>query len=170
MSMRGMRFTFLTGDMNWKQYGGKFVSAKQNNGEFDYWLVMEVINWDDATGETRDGLYNVSLYSVSPSEAGKDNLEKAFRCSMPQSEDAKIRSNPLVQVECLCDYGIKAQLWSENGNNLRKLMRQCREQAAIASGLYGFYMDRAENRIGSTGWELQRGDIDTALNRLSMKG
>lgn len=164
--MRGQRFTFLTGDVDWQTYGGKFVSAKQNNGEFDYWLVMDVINWDEATSETPDGLYNVSLYSVSPSEAGKDKLESAFRCCGMESEDEKIRQNPLVQVECLCSYGVYAQLWSKNGNNLRRLMRECREQAAIATGLYGFYMDRPENRIGSTGWEMQRGDIDSAIDRL----
>ena len=31
-----VKFKFLTGDCNVSQYGGKFISNKQNNGEFDY--------------------------------------------------------------------------------------------------------------------------------------
>jgi len=39
-----MRFKFLTGDVNWETYGGKWVSPKLNNGDFDYWLVLEFVN------------------------------------------------------------------------------------------------------------------------------
>lgn len=59
-------------------YGIKLVSPKQNNSEFDYWLVIELVDMIEATGED-DGLgrYAVQVASVSPSEAGKDNLDKA---------------------------------------------------------------------------------------------
>jgi hypothetical protein len=46
-----MKFKFLTGDINWQTYGGKFISKKLNNGEFDHWLVIEVTNWANAVGE-----------------------------------------------------------------------------------------------------------------------
>ena len=161
-----MRFTFLTGDVNWQDYGGKFVSKRLNNGEFDYWLVIEVINMLDATGEDTGGKYAVSLLSVSPSEAGEDNLKKAFEsCGLDAEDQADLRANPLVQVEVLSSYGIYAQLQSIGGNNLSKLMREIRKEAQVASMLYGFYMDRPENRIGSTGWDLQRGDLLAGLNR-----
>jgi len=164
--VKAMRFTFLTGDVNWQQYGGKFVSAKQNNGEFDYWYVMDVINWEDATGDKEQGTYNVSLYSVSPSEAGPDSLKDAFACcGMDSDRDTELRADPLVQVEALASCGIYAQLWSENGNNLNKLMRQAREQARMASILYGFYMDRPANRIGTSNWDAQRGNILAGLAR-----
>jgi len=163
-----MRFRFLTGDINWQTYGGKFVSKKLNNGEFDYWLVLDVINWNECDREAvkLNGTYNVSLFSVSPSEAGKDGLKKAFECcGLDQPEHEEIRKNPLVQVECLVSYGIHAQLWSANGSNLRKLLKLAHEQTRLAEGLYGFYMDRPENRIGSTGWEMQRGDLNSAIDR-----
>ena len=35
-----MNLKFLTGDINWTEYGGKFVTKKLNNGDFDYWLVL----------------------------------------------------------------------------------------------------------------------------------
>lgn len=162
-----MRFTFLTGDVNWQEYGGKFISAKQNNGEFDYWYVMDILNWEDAVGEREakevGSTYCVSLYSVSPSEAGAESLKSAFDCCGMDSEE--LRSNPLVQVEALVTYGVYAQLWSENGNNLAKLMKQAREQARMASMLYGFYMDRPANRIGTSNWDAQRGNILAGLAR-----
>lgn len=169
MANTTLKFRFLTGDMNWQKYGGKFISRKLNNGEFNYWLVMDVINWEEATGEKLGGAtYNVSLYSVSPSEAGQDHLDSAFRCcGLDGEEQAELRSNPLVQVECLTSYGTHAQIWTSNGSNLRKLMHEAREQATIASSLYGFYMDKTENRIGSTGWEMQRGDINSAIDRIA---
>jgi len=160
-----MRFTFLTGDVNWQQYGGKFISAKQNNGEFDFWFVMDVINWEDATGDKELGTYNVSLYSVSPSEAGSDSLKSALDSCGTDSEE--LRANPIVQVECLACYGVYAQLWSENGNNLNKLMKQAREQARIASMLYGFYMDKPANRIGTSNWDMQRGNVLAGLGKVS---
>lgn len=162
-----LKFKFLTGDVNWQDYGGKFVSKRLNNGEFDYWLIIEVINMLDATGEDIGGKYAVSLLSVSPSEAGEDNLARAFECCGLDAEDqSDLRANPLVQVEALASYGIYAQLKTTGGNNLSKLMREIRKEAALSTMLYGFYMDRPENRIGSTGWDLQRGNLLAGLDRV----
>lgn len=76
------RFKFLIGDVNWLDYGGKWVSQKLNNGEFDYWLVLELTNMDDACGRDNEGKdrYNVSLSCVSPGEAGPENIAKAKNC------------------------------------------------------------------------------------------
>ena len=161
-----MQFKFLTGDMNWQKYGGKFVSRKLSNGEFDYWLVMDVLNWEDVDSEAvkTHGQYCVSLYSVSPSEAGQDGLKKAFNCcGFDGTED--FLTNPLVQIEALVSYGTYTPVWSASGNNLTKLMREARKQAKCVEGLYGFYMDRPVNRIGTSGWDAQRGNILAGLNR-----
>lgn len=160
-----MRFKFLTGDMNWQTYGGSFVSKKLNNGEFDYWLVLKVDNWNEYERNPKE-TYLVSLLSVSPSEAGQDKLDSAFRCcGLDSDEQAELRKDSMVQVESLVSYGVYAQLWTASGNNLRKLLKVAHEQADIASSLYGFYMDRPQNRIGTDGWEMQRGNITAGLGR-----
>ena len=46
-----MRFSFLTGDMNYTTYGGKWISTRQNNGEFDYYFVIELLNWPETVGQ-----------------------------------------------------------------------------------------------------------------------
>lgn len=156
------RFKFLTGDINWQQYGGTWLSQKLNNGEFDYWLAIKVMNWEDATGEKPDGnTYNVELLSVSPSEAGPENIKQAFGCC--GMDDDSLLNNPVCQCDALLSYGVYAHLWSADGKNIHKLMRAAREQALLASSLYGFYMDRVQNRIGDSGWDFQRGDIGQAF-------
>lgn len=161
-----IKFKFLTGDMNWKVYGGKFVSPKLNNGDFDYWLVLEVINMHEATGEENQPKYNVSLHAVSPDQAGQENLDKALEsCGCPDVE-----LTDLIKVETLDSYGVHAVLWHENGNNLNKLLKAAREQAQCINGLFGFYMDRPENKIGSTGWEFIKGDLNSGLARIIDSG
>jgi hypothetical protein len=160
-----IRFRFLTGDVNWLAYGGKWVSPKQSNGEFDYWLVIELVNMEDACGGDAREKYNVTLSAVSPSEAGT-NLASALQSCGVEANDPSA-TNVLAQVECLHSYGIHVPLWIGNGNNAHKLLREARREARPATGLFGFYMDRAVNRIGTTGWEAIRGDITAGLHRAS---
>jgi len=161
-----MKFKFLTGDINWQDYGGKFISKKLNNGDWNYWLVIEVINWQDAVGEREakevDAKYNVCLSAVSPQAAGEENLHRAFKCHGMEGEsehEVELRKDPIVQVECLHGYGVSAPLWQADGNNLSKLMKEARKQAQQSEFLFGFYMDGSKNRIGNTGWDFISGDI-----------
>lgn len=162
-----IRFRFFTGDVNWLAYGGKWVSPKQSNGEFDYWLVLELVNMDDGCGRDNEGhaRYNVTLSAVSPSEAGANTARALASYGIDANDPAA--TNVLAQVECLHSYGIHVPLWIGNGNNAHKLLREARRAARPATGLFGFYMDRAVNRIGTTGWEAIRGDITAGLHRAS---
>lgn len=162
-----IKFTFLTGDVNWRQYGGKWISQKLNNGEFDYWAVIELINMWDATGEEDQPQYVVELSIVSPAQAGRENCEKACQsCGMEYNAP-----DSWSMVEMLHSYGIHAVLYSSRGNNAYKLLREVKHEAQIQAGMmFGFAMDRPENRIGSTGWEMLRGDINSALSRTIASG
>ena len=159
MNKNKIIFRFLTGDCNWQQYGGKFISKKLNNGDWDYWLLIEVTNmWDSCGKEENLAQYNVCVTAVSPEAAGKDNLKKAFECC--GMEDEENQKNKLVQVECLASYGVSANLWQGNGNNLNKLMREARAQAQLISSItFGFAMDRPENKLGNNGWDFISGNI-----------
>lgn len=160
-----IRFKFLTGDVNWMEYGGKWISNKQNNGDFDYWLVMEFINMDEACGRDNKGQprYHVELSAVSPDQAGPENLKKAFECCGWTEEH---QQNPIIQVEALSSYGVVAVVWSQAGSNAHKLLKEGRKAAQFqGSMLFGFSMDAPKNKIGTTGWEALRGDLDSALFR-----
>lgn len=145
-----IRYSFLIGDVNWKKYGGKFISNRLNNGDWDYYLVIEVINLHDE--------YCVTVSAVSPQAAGKDNLDRALGFCGFSDEDLKaFGNNHRYQVEALSYYGIAATLWQESGNNIHKLLKAARLESRKIETLFGFYMDKRQNMIGNTGWDFIEG-------------
>ncbi len=113
------RFTFLLGDVSPAEYGGKWISQKLNNGDFDYWLVLELVNMEDACGDEAPSRYSVSVSAVSPGQAGSDNLKAAADCCGIPARDV---ATPEQWVELLHSYGVSAHLWDKSGNNYSKLI------------------------------------------------
>jgi hypothetical protein len=141
--MSQTKFRFLTGDVNWREYGGTFVSQKFNNGP----------------GKSR---YNVSLSAVAPSEVNPKDRERAFEyCDIKDTSDLHV----MQIVEAIYTYGIRAPIWDKNGNNIRELFKEARREADVSSMLFGFVMDRTVNAIGSNGWDFIKGDITAGLDR-----
>ena len=77
-----MKWSILSGDVNWETYGGKLVAGPFDNGEFQYWFVIEVMEWAERVGEDEaaeiDGTHNVCLSVVAPSECPADELQRAI--------------------------------------------------------------------------------------------
>lgn len=164
-----MKFKLLSGDVNWKDYGGKFVSKRLNNGEFDYWLVLDVVNMHEATGDETLDKYHIAIQAVSPQAAGENNVNKAVSSAGFSDEalESEWAQSDLFKVECLSEYGIFAVLWQASGNNINALLKQARKESAIIESMFGFYMDRPKNRIGQNGWQLIAGqDVQDYLKSL----
>lgn len=173
-----IRFKFLSGDVNWKTYGGSFVSKKLCNGhdgkgavkgqdyDFHYWFVLDVSPNEDYERGDKEPAYYVSLAVVSPEAADPKEMDAAIGSwGLPDDRLAEYMKDPLFLVECLHSYGIAAFVWQGQGNNLSVLMKEARKQAQLAEMLFGFYMDRPQNKIGSTGWDCVRGDPLAGLRR-----
>jgi len=174
-----IRFKFLSGDVNWQTYGGKFVSKRLCNGydskgavkgrdcDFHYWLVLDVHPDEDwEYGDKKRSKYYVSLSVVSPEAAGPKELDAAIGSwGLFDDQLAEYMKDPLFLVECLHSYGVAAFVWQDSGNNLSKLMRAARKEAQAVEMLFGFYMDRQQNAIGSDGWDCVRGDLLAGLRR-----
>lgn len=162
-----MKFEFLIGDVNWESYGGTWISDKLNNGDFDYWLVIEFINMLDATG---DPDLMVCINAVSPSEAQGElaNALSGYGDELIEQAEA----DPILQVEALHYYGVYAQLWTktvpltedqadnEDYDDLAEsLVKEARQVATVCAEMFGFFMDQQMNRLGATGWEVIGGDL-----------
>lgn len=148
-------FRFLTGDVNWKTYGGKFISRKFRDVEFDYWFVMEVTNLEDATGDSSMGKYYVTLSIVAPSQIPPDEWERAVEsCGWDRMPDTN-----WARVEVAHSHGDSAVIGEWTGNNRAKLMRQARMEAYSCRSLFGFYMDAPRNALGATGWDTIAGNV-----------
>jgi hypothetical protein len=165
---KSLRFSGLKGDMNWMSFGGKWVSNKLNNGDFDYYLVLEINNLIDTCGEKEakemGGTYMVSLSAVAPSEVLEAEAKNAMK-----SFDVNLDFNKMdaqMQVEVLHSYGIRSEIWNGTGNNARKLLKEARQHAR-EEGTKSFNesLSRFANKIGHTGADCLRGDLsmETAL-------
>lgn len=164
---KSLRFSWLTGDVDWMIFG-KWISNKLNNGDFDYYLVLEINNLIDIFGEKEakemGGTYMVSLSAVAPSEvleAEVKNVMKSFDVDLDFNKmDAQ------MQVEVLHSYGIRSEIWNGTGNNARKLLKEARQHAR-EEGTKSFNesLSRFANKIGHTGANCLRGDLsmETAL-------
>lgn len=156
-----MNFKFLSGDLDWKTNGGKFISKKLNNGDFDYWMVLTVDNMNEIDNNP-PYTYLVQLKAVSPSEAGEEELKSALECV---GLEDRTDLTDLMKVEALTESGCSAPIWDDGGDNLKKLLKEAHKQASISETLFGFMMDKQVNRIGSNGWDFIKGDITAGLNR-----
>lgn len=130
------------------------VSKKFNNGDWDYWLVLQTTNMHEATGEEDLDKYYVSVLAVSPEAAGEENLKRA---ASTIDQDVSEMSE-MDKVQGLVEYGVFATLATFQGNNRRKVEQEAREEAEKINMLFGFYMDKAGNRIGNDGWDFISGN------------
>jgi hypothetical protein len=155
-----VKFTVVRDD----DVGRILVSQKFNYGNFDCYYVIQERAWEALVGEREQkeigSKWLVDLSVVSPSEAGQDNINTAMD---GYPEDAK--NDIMAQVEALVEYGVAASMLSKSGNNLRNLVREAKEIVRNMQILFGFYMDRQVNAIGSTGWDFVKGDITAGVRR-----
>ena len=155
-----MKTKFLTGDIDWIEYGKKLITKKLNNGEFDYYLIIDFMNMEYMTGEKKDEIgykYMVSIQAVKPKHS-EEKLKEVIKCF--GYEDEKLSDfNEIALVEMICDYGLMATLWNKTGNNAHELIKEAQKQLEMIESIFGFFMDTPQNYIGNTGWDFIDGRI-----------
>lgn len=155
-----MNLKQVGGDISYKQYGGIFATKKLNNSDFDYWLFVELINMEEATGDTDTDTYMITIKAVSPTEPSEDTKKSALYSLGLESHNDKIDDiEPFEMAKILNEYGTGAVVFSESGNNAEELFKTARKECELISSLFGFYMDRQQNMIGNSGWDFIKGEI-----------
>ena len=148
-----------------------WISAPLHNGDWAYRFVIVLQDWREATGDDTESKWNVTLNVVSPQAAGLRAVRQALKSSgfgddfFAHMKKASKEERELVLAEELAQYGTKARLTDEYGNNQRVLLREAREEALKASSLFGFYMDRTQNAFGDSGWDFISGNIAGSKDR-----
>jgi hypothetical protein len=160
-----MHFKWLSGDVDYRTYGGKWISKPLSAGLFNYWLVMELMNLEDLGCRVEgDGVYNLSLSAVSldllPSsklvevvdDLGQDWFTEHFQ-----------KLEEKIQLEIMIDeahtYGYGSILWSEDGNNYTKLLKEAHRRAIHIAKYPWSYMEQQANQIGATHLDFMRGNV-----------
>jgi len=152
-----MKLNFLSGDTNYLSYGAKWISRKLNNGDFNYWLVVELINIHKAIDEKRPVKYILNISVVSPSEAS-NHLDSVIE-SYGYRNKPKLNYTNEEKVKLLHSYGIQAPISGIEGNNFHKMWKQVHEELNKIKILFDFFMDKQLNCIGNTGWDFVKGEI-----------
>ncbi len=126
-----IKFTFLTGDVNWQDYGGSWVSQKICKDNIEFYLVKEFINQLEDCGSDAPTKYRCILSMVSPQQFQK--FDEAF-----ESAGWDIPKEDLTEenkVEIIHGYSGGVQLWEDTGNNYKLLIQKCNEEASMFSFL-----------------------------------
>jgi hypothetical protein len=166
-------FKFLTGDVNWKDYGGKWYREALPG----IYHVIELTDMPDACGWDATCTYDVMLKVVDLHEVNGKMIEDAFRSYGIDREalaDAHSDSpewwqvrDQLVLVEAMCGHGLYAPMGSWDGNAYKPLLAAARQRSHELEDedTYEEAMERPVNRIGSTAFECMRGDMISAIAR-----
>jgi len=163
---RSIKFKWLTGDIDYHEYGGKWYSNTLGKGRFDeneetekaeMCYVMEIINMHYATGETDINKYNVAIHAVAPHLLSDEQKESACKSACEETPFDELDWN--YQVELAYEHGISAPVFNIGGNNYKKLLAEAKTEIQREDFLFGFMMDRPVNAIGNTGWDAIKGEI-----------
>ncbi len=159
-----MKFQFLTGDINWQEHGGVWVSDKQNPCEdLVYWIT---IDFGTMPNERWDGKneYFAIVSAICPAMVPEKEMESAKRSMGMYDDDLNQflqERGELAIVEILQSCGgPSALIWQDTGPNWQKLFKEAKEQASLHGGMFfGFSMDKQLNAFGATGWDFLAGNV-----------
>jgi hypothetical protein len=128
------KWVFLTGDVNWKQFGAKWF--KIDNYNDDYCYVIEIINFEDATGEKikdENGEYTYVglLYTVLlDNESAIKSALDSYGVTLEDLKGlTKVRRIQHI-AEAISSYGYpmdrECEIYSNNADKLLKELKDLR--------------------------------------------
>lgn len=158
-------FHFLTGDVNWLDYGG--VWSRHVSGQRFHFI--ELTNMDEACGRDNQGhpTYVVELTEIDLALVPPKEFASAMQCRGIDRRDAMEMSSEAL-AECVRSYGVRSPLHDVSSNNAHKAIAECRAESYRLTrdeNAYEAAMSRPVNAIGSTAREFGTGDIHSALIR-----
>jgi hypothetical protein len=128
------KWVFLTGDVNWRLFGAKWF--KIDNYNDDYCYVIEIINYEDATGEkikvddkeyTYVGLlYTVLLDNESAIKSALDSYGETLEDLKGLTKKQRVKRI----AEAISSYGYpidrECELYSNNADTLLAELKEMR--------------------------------------------
>ena len=136
-------------------YKQVYQSEILNNGEFDYRLYVTILNLNECSDIKGFGVdVEIAKTKKELTKKQKQEIVKSF-CLNSEKE---------ISDYDVLDYGYRAIL-----DGQKKIIKTEKKALEIAETflnklelykcLIGFYLDKPQNRIGNTGWDLLNGKI-----------
>jgi len=121
------------------------------------------IEYTDSWGDDCKFKYHGSLCAVNPSMAGKARRKSI--CESYGMDESEFPKDRLDQAAMLLGNGIYAVLFQCIGNAKAEVVNKLMAEVPAIQMLAGFYIDKPQNAIGSTGWDFMKGDILAGIKR-----
>lgn len=118
------KFEFLTGDVDWKDYGGKWFRMLDPH----VYYVIEFINWEDATGKERHPSGNkyyvqCNVIDLSPGSPWHKQIPNALKSAGWEHEK---NIDEVMVLEAVEQYMGGDREYEKLGNNAEKLLADCK--------------------------------------------
>lgn len=146
-----------------------WISEKpMRDSDWPVWFILKLEYMQQYLSESEiaefGGKYSVSVEAVAPKALSEKDFDSVL--GYVGWEYFNILENCEDDYLCVmvADYGCKATLFSKAGNNMKLLLREARKELVAIRSLFGFYMDRPQNRIGNDGWDFIKGEIGFNAN------
>ena len=171
------KFEFLSGDMDWITWGGKWISPELIAGEiFSYYIVLDFMNmeelglWDeDPDYSDVEHQYECWITIVSLDIMSKETLENLlydldrdwlldWLGNRPPAECAHLL------VDEALSHGYCAQVHGESSNDYRKAITEAKKRAYHVAQYPWTYIGGVTNGFGSNGFDFLRGEPLAAIH------
>jgi hypothetical protein len=169
MSTEMKGWKFLTGDVNWEDYGGMW--CRQVEG---VWWILRFENKEE-WGDGAKGYY-CAVLRLDVNEVEYDTVDSALsyiglsRAEWQEEENEDTRA--MMLVEALVSSGVSTPMWSAEGSRAMSVRKQAREMAvALAADDIRTeqILDEPFNKIGTTNRDVGKGDTLAGLRRTAQR-
>ncbi len=166
-------WTFLTGDINWEDYGAKWAK-KAADGT---WFVVSFTNWEDAVGEREfaeggHDKYIAEVLQVAPAELSEKQIRSALNSSGIDLAEIEPEHRELALLDAIVGCGTYAPIESFEGkraDSVRAAARRAADNLMRSPELLEAALDKPVNKIGTTAREFRSGDVMAGLTRYSFR-
>ncbi len=114
-------YQFLTGDINFREYGGKWYRC---TGDKEYY-VIESVNMEDTIGDISNGKYLFTVYSIDMDNLTEKEIKDALSCYGWENEKDL---NELMIMEACVSYGHADIITNEYSNNFWKTFKELKRE------------------------------------------
>ena len=123
--------------------------------EIELHLFIEYLDMSECIADCNTQEISIGVIPTfnSLSDKHKNDLLSQF----PEEDREQYKANPTSLLYDILVYGFKITLHSETTEDLNKVDHLIKSAVAVSpcvSGLIGFDLDKMQNRIGNTGWDL----------------
>jgi len=141
------------------------VSERYETGELAYYFVIKSMLGTDIGSAEEWPTHVLELLIVSPTYLHKKELMQVWEsCGYGDPYDCPVRTD-VDLVAMIVGYGHAARIAEVGGGNFTQLYKRLAKEASVCQSMFGFYLDRAANRVGNSGWDFMRGDIGRWTSR-----